>query len=257
MAGDRERSLAAGMNDHVTKPIDPEELFDVLLRWLPDRAADPPPGHETAAEVSPLSPPAAAGPLLDFIPGLDAADGLRRLLGRREAYVDLLRRFAIGHADVARDIRAALADGRAADAERAAHTLKGVAGSIGARQLQSEAGAAEAALRRGATWEEVEPLVDAVERTLGDLVTALLRALPPEAAATAAAASVDPEVLAAAVARLDQLLSREAVEAIDAFDAAGPIFAAAFGERAGQIGKLVRGYRFEDALAVLRDMANG
>jgi two-component system sensor histidine kinase/response regulator len=170
--------------------------------------------------------------------------------------MDLLRRFAIGHADVARDIRAALADGRAADAERVAHTLRGVAGSIGARELQSEAAAVEAALRHGAAWEEVEPLVDAVERTLGDLITALLRALPPEAAATAGTASVDPEVLAAAVARLDQLLSREAVEAIDAFEAAGPIFAAAFGERADQIRKLVRGYRFEDALAVLRDLAH-
>jgi two-component system, sensor histidine kinase and response regulator len=255
MAGDRERSLAAGMNDHVTKPIDPEELFDVLLRWLPDRAADPSPGHQTAADVPPLSPP-AAGPLLDVIPGLDTADGLRRVLGRRTAYMDLLRRFAIGRADVARDIRAALADGRAADAERAAHTLRGVAGTIGARQLQSEAAAVEAALRLGTTWEEVEPLVDAIERTLGDLTTALLRALPPEAPATTIPASVDPEVLAAAVAHLDQLLSREAVEAIDAFEAARPIFASAFGERAGQIGKLVRGYRFEDALVVLRDLAD-
>jgi two-component system sensor histidine kinase/response regulator len=255
MAGDRERSLAAGMNDHVTKPIDPEELFDVLLRWLPDRAADAPHGHDTAVDASPLLPPSAAGPVLDFIPGLDAVDGLRRLLGRREAYVDLLRRFAIGQADVARDIRAALTDGRAADAERAAHTLKGVAGTIGAHQLQRQAGDVEAAFRRRATPVEVEPLLDSVERTLGDLVAALLRTLPPESEGRPVAATVDPETLAAAVARLDQLLSREAVEAIDAFEEAGSILAAAFGERAAQIGKLVRGYRFEEALAALRDVA--
>jgi two-component system, sensor histidine kinase and response regulator len=251
MAGDRERSLAAGMNDHVTKPIDPEELFDVLLRWLPDRAAQAGEiGGEPARSLVP-----AREPVLDRIRGLDTADGLRRLLGRREAYVSLLRRFAIGHVDVMRDIRAALADGRRADAERAAHTLKGVAGSIGAGQLQREAGDVEAALRRGATPEEVAPLLDPVERTLGDLITALLRTLPAEPEPTPVAISVEPEALAAALARLEQLLSRGAVEAIEAFEAARPILAAAFGDRSGQIGKLVRSYRFEDALAALREMA--
>jgi two-component system sensor histidine kinase/response regulator len=253
MAGDRERSLAAGMNDHVTKPIDPDELFDVLLRWLPDRAAHAPAARETAADVSVPPPDSSRGPVLDLIPGLDAADGLRRVLGRREAYVDLLRRFAIGHAEVVRDIRTALADGRRADAERTAHTLKGVAGSIGARQLSRAAGDVEAALRRGAPPAEVEPLLDPAEQTLGDLITALLRTLPPASEATPAVTSVEPEALAAAVARLDQLLSRDAVEAVDAFEAAGPILAAAFGERARQIGKLVRSYRFEDALTALRD----
>jgi two-component system sensor histidine kinase/response regulator len=253
MAGDRERSLAAGMNDHVTKPIDPDQLFDVLLRWLPDRAAHAPAAREAAAL---LSAP-GSGPVLDFIPGLDAADGLRRVLGRREAYLNLLRRFAIGHADVTHDIRAALADGRPADAERAAHTLKGVAGSIGARQLQREAGEVEAALRRGATPAEVGPLLDPAERTLADLIAALLRTLPPEAEVTPVAATVDPDALAGAISRLEQLLSREAVEAIDAFEAAGPLLTAAFGERAGRVGKLVRGYRFEDALAALREIAGG
>jgi len=65
MAGDRERSLAVGMNDHITKPIDPDALFEALLRWLPERAV-------------PADPLAA-------VPGLDVADGLRRVLGRREA----------------------------------------------------------------------------------------------------------------------------------------------------------------------------
>jgi two-component system, sensor histidine kinase and response regulator len=255
MAGDRERSLAAGMNDHITKPIDPDELFDVLLRWLPDRVNRAPAAGETASGLLAPSPVPATEPILDLIPGLDAADGLRRVLGRREAYVGLLRRFAIGHADAAREIRAALADGRAAEAERAAHTLKGVAGSIGARQLQREAGEVEAALRRGANPVDVEQLIDPVEQTLDDLVTTLLRTLPPESQIAPVAASVEPDALAAAVVRLEQLLSSGQVEAIDAFEEAGPIFAAAFGQRAAQIGKLVRDYCFEDALAELRDMA--
>jgi hypothetical protein len=73
--------------------------------------------------------------------------------------------------------------------------------------------------------------------------------------AAPAAMSVEPAALALAVAELEELLSSEAVEAIDAFEAARPILAAAFGDRSGQIGELVRGYRFEDALAALRELA--
>jgi len=254
MAGDRERSLAGGMNDHVTKPIDPEELFAVLIRWLPDRVADAAAEVEVAAAFpTPSLPPTDAW--LDLVPGLDTADGIRRVLGRRDAYAALLRRFALGHADAIRDIRAALADGRRGDAERGAHTLKGVAGTIGARQLQREAGEVEVALRRGAPPEDVAPLLDPAGRTLDHLITALLGALPAESQVAPAAATVEPEALAAAVASLEQLLSREAVEAIDSFEAARPLLAAAFGERSAQIGKLVRGYRFEDALAALRELA--
>jgi two-component system sensor histidine kinase/response regulator len=251
MAGDRERSLAAGMNDHITKPINPDELFDVLLRWLADRADD---ASATPATASGVPAPSATEPMLELIPGLDAADGLRRLLGRREAYVSLLRRFALSHANATREIRAALADGRVAEAERAAHTLKSVAGSIGARQLQCEAGEVEAALRRGATAEDVQPLIEPVERTLNDLIAALARTLPPESQITPVAASVEPDALAATVAQLEQLLSSGAGEAIDAFEEAGPILAATFGHRVAQIGKLIRDYCFEDALAELRDV---
>ena len=188
MEGDRERSLAAGMNDHVTKPIDPDALFEALLRWLPEPAAAPaevaapaPPAPRVAAiprgAVAKGSAPAslAADDPLATVAGLDAADGLRRVLGKREAYLGLLRTFASGQRSAPDVIRAALAEGREKDAERAAHTLKGVAGSIGARQLQAEAGAVEAALRRGAPAAEVAPLVDVAAATLGALLAALGR----------------------------------------------------------------------------------
>jgi two-component system sensor histidine kinase/response regulator len=164
--------------------------------------------------------------------------------------------FAIGHADATRDIRAALVAGRRADAERVAHTLKSVAGTIGARQLHGEAGEVEAAFRGGATPVDVAPLLDAAERTLDDLIRALLCALPPEPKAAPRAASVEPQALAAAVGQLEELLSSDAAEAVDAFEATAPILAPAFGERAAKIGELVRDYRFEDALvAALREAA--
>jgi two-component system, sensor histidine kinase and response regulator len=257
MAGDRERSLAAGMNDHITKPIDPDELFDALLRWLPDRAA------RSGAPLEPTTRPARtedARPESEsqwfyHIPALDAADGLRRVLGRREAYVSLLRRFALSQARTFAEIRAALSEGRRTDAARAAHTLKGVAGTIGARQVQREAGEVESALRRDSTSMELDALLGPAERTLDALVAALLAALPPEPDVTTPPRTADSPALHEVVERLEELLSQDAVEAIDVFDAAAPLLTTAFGERAGRIGKLVRDYCFEEALVALRDAA--
>jgi two-component system sensor histidine kinase/response regulator len=264
MAGDRERSLAAGMNDHVTKPIDPAELFDALHRWLPPgRARASAPAREDpvprAKDASAVDVSAATGADADDwlyrIPHLDAVDGLRRLLGNRDAFVALLRRFAASQGNAAGEIRTALAEGRHADAERGAHTLKGVAGSIGARALQSAAGDLEAALRRGDGATAVAPLLARTADALAPLVTALTHALPPEARAVVPQASIDPAELAAAVQRLELLLSQDALEAVDAFDACRPLISAAYGERAEDLNRALRSYQFEEALAVLRAAA--
>ena len=265
MAGDRERSLAAGMNDHVTKPIDPDALFDALLQWLP---AGPPAAAPVVASAVAAAPAAIAAPRpaaprgkglaaddpLATVPGLDADDGLRRVLGRREAYVGLLRTFASGQTGAPEAIRAALAEGRRADAERAAHTLKGVAGSIGARQLQAEAAAVEAALRKDAPPADALTLLAPAAKTLEALLAALAVVVPPEVEARATG-PVDPEALRTALERIERLLEQDDIEAVAALDAAAPLLAAAFGDRASALRKLVKGYRFEEALAALREAA--
>ena len=178
------------------------------------------------------------------------------MMGRQEAYVGLLRRFVRTQAEVFSEIRTAIADGRRADAERAAHTLKGAAGTIGARELQRQAGDVEAGLHNGSALADLEPQLGPAELALDDLVSSLVAAFPPEADGTAPTVTADRDALLAAVRRLEELLAEDALEAIDAFDAAAPMLTAAFGERAVRIGQLVKDYCFEDALAALRDAAS-
>jgi hypothetical protein len=131
-----------------------------------------------------------------------------------------------------------------------------VAGSIGAGQLQIEAAAVEAALRRDAPPDEVSALLAPAAKTLEALLAALAAVVPPEAVAPATG-PVDPEALRAVVERLERLLEQDDIGAVGALDAAAPLLAAAFGERAATLRKLVKGYRFEEAVATLREAAAG
>jgi two-component system sensor histidine kinase/response regulator len=129
---DREKCLAAGMNDHVAKPFVPEELFAVVARWLPERAAD------THSDVEALS----------------VELGLRNCLGRRELYEKILRRFFDMRANDALDMRAALGAGRNNDAAMIAHAVVSNAGTIGAMALSDTAKSLQLALdaEERSTW---------------------------------------------------------------------------------------------------------
>ncbi|HJX84739.1 MAG TPA: response regulator, partial [Candidatus Angelobacter sp.] len=106
MDRDREMCLAAGMNDHLAKPIDPDKLFRALIQWIRPRAASAA-ASATSSSAATSFPSIASGDLL--IPGIDAATALKRTGGNRKRYESLLQRFADSQAHVLDDIRAALA----------------------------------------------------------------------------------------------------------------------------------------------------
>src|ERR1700746_3199911 len=141
MAGDREKCLKAGMNDHLAKPIDPDKLFDALLRWIPART--PAPNVVAAPVVTEQRPAANSAPL--EIPGIDTETGIKRTGGYRQKYVLLLRRFADSQVGAVGEIRAALKAQDSATAQRIAHSLKGAAANLGANALATAAGRREVA----------------------------------------------------------------------------------------------------------------
>jgi len=162
---DRERCLAAGMNDHVAKPVAPETLYQTLLHWLPARRggaavpAEPPPSPALppaqaapAAPTPPTAPPAE--PELPDIPGLDAVLGVRSLRGKTGRYLQLLKRFATDLPAQLTELEQALAAGDAEVSRRLAHSLKGTAGTLGAVAVQARAKDLEAAILQGAMADQ-------------------------------------------------------------------------------------------------------
>lgn len=178
MQGDREACLAAGMNDHVAKPIDPDDLFAALIRWLPRRGGAEARGETErngTADTPPIPHPLIPRPLGtgDARSVLDPEAGLRRVLGKQATYHTLLRRFVSQHADAATRIAALIQSGDTASATREAHTLKGVAGTLGARTVQAQAADLETALRHEAPAGRAEAVLALLRISLEEAVRAM------------------------------------------------------------------------------------
>jgi two-component system sensor histidine kinase/response regulator len=159
---DRQSCLAAGMNDHVAKPVDPAILFNALVKWLPNPQKVPLEASQPKAlsEVSQASDDVAIRSALDRIPGLDAAFGLQSVRGRLASYCRLLGKFSSTHADDFSQIRQHLAAAQNTDARRLAHTKKGAAGTLGATDVQQKAAALETAIRDELAATTIESLLN-------------------------------------------------------------------------------------------------
>ena len=139
---ERQRCLAAGMNDFLTKPIDPELLQHMLSRWQPKQASS---NHAQIQETTSMT--STDG--FPDLPGIDKAEGLKRMMNKATLYEKVLRDFYARFKDEPTLIRAALATGDFSTAERRAHSTKGLAGTIGALGLQNAAKVLEDALHAG------------------------------------------------------------------------------------------------------------
>ncbi len=253
MASDRELCLDAGMNDHIAKPIDPDQLFGVLLRWIRRDEHDGRPLRADGVAVRKAHPVASD---IDLeIPGVDVRAGLKRTGGNRQRYQSLLRKFADQQATSLDDMRAALAAGDLGSAERAAHSLKGAAGTLGAVALSEAASAAETAIREGAG---IEQAVSALERTATPVLRGIRAAFPADQGGNGSRAPAsDPVLVREPLLRLKRLLENDDGEAADFIVEATPRLAAVL--TPGEIKMLsdrVGRFDFDAALACLSDIAS-
>jgi two-component system, sensor histidine kinase and response regulator len=171
MVGTREQCLDCGMNDHLAKPIDPDALREKLIRWIKPRAvpakAATRPGADSSEEIP------------RTINGLDTVAGLYRVAGKRSLYLSLLRKFKVRQKSIAAAITDALDRNDRDTAERLAHTIKGLAGTLGAERVQFLAGILEQVIRRGEPRPAVEEPLREFSVTLMALLAELELKLPP------------------------------------------------------------------------------
>jgi two-component system sensor histidine kinase/response regulator len=252
MSSDKEQCAAAGMNDHIGKPIDVNQLFATLARWIKPKN---PEGNLAALAGGQVT---AQRSDLPSIPSLDLNQAMRRIGGNVKLLRKLINRFAETQADTMSRIRTALDAGEMETATREAHTTKGLAGNIGATQLLALAGTAESALKRGRT-EELPSALAAMEHELMVVLAQIADAMGAPDAEPAAASvplEVDREELAQDLKKLHALLAEDDSRAGKLVDGLSEkLRSVGQGPAAGQIKKLVGRYEFEEALDKLKEAA--
>ncbi|WP_346356051.1 response regulator [Azotosporobacter soli] len=143
MKGDREKSLAAGMNDHLTKPINQDALEKVLEQWLTQYATT-----LAAPEES------GKGERVRGIDGIDAAATLQLLDGNESMYIRLLQKYLEQYNETANQLRAALENADWQLAVHLVHSVRGVSGNLGATRVQKAAAELETALNRQTDYQD-------------------------------------------------------------------------------------------------------
>src|SRR5215468_10679105 len=259
MKGDRERCLTAGMDAYVSKPIDPGALLAALLQCIK-------PGERKAAQTLPTQTDVRIQPEPDRpgpagLPGIDRIAGLRRVAGNETLYHKLLLDFHRDYATSADRIRGAISENRLTDAERLAHTLKGVAGSIGAIDLHRVTEELDSALRLNDLEKAAVLLADAEQEL--SLVIRGLEPLARQAAAAPAQASragsgdvVDRHALATSLRALADLIRKNNPEAENVLEQVRAALEGSHVEAVDRIAQALDGFDFRGAMKALAALAD-
>ncbi|CAK0753182.1 two-component system, sensor histidine kinase and response regulator [Gammaproteobacteria bacterium] len=257
LTSDREKSLTAGMNDHIVKPIDPDRLFSLLITYIKpgDRASI---DRKSLRQLSPSSHEETAA--LEKIPGFDLKSALHRVMGNQALLVKLLVDFKQDYDNSAKDVRKCLTQGEPERGRRIVHQIKGLTGNIGARTVHAAARTLELAIeqRHENDWPV---LVDTFESTLEEFLVAITDIQSiihktdmgvtsnsgPDSVGT-----LDNETIKPALLELAAHLRKFSISAHSAFNAIKPfLLQAGFHQEVEQMTKQINRFRFNEALSSL------
>jgi PAS domain S-box-containing protein len=211
MAGDREKVLEVGMNDHIAKPINVENMFSTIARWVtpatPDTSIPKTSSQRSESDVE-----------IPALEGIDIHTGLNITQGNKVLYRKLLIKFCHSQADFSQQFKLAQQSDDEQAAVRCAHTLKGVAGNIGAKEVQRVAAALEQACKESAPAEQLEQLLTTVKQELTPVISALATLSNTAPSSAEHEPPLDAKKFRNLLTRLRTLLEEDDAAAIDVID---------------------------------------
>lgn len=223
MKGAKEECLAAGMNDYVSKPIDPEQLFAVLAKWLPGW------GNALSSKDQhspPISSPATSR-LPDYVSGVDIKTGLKRVNGNDALYTKLLFDFQEKYEQAVVTIQQAFKQDDLETTVRLVHTLKGIAGNLSITKVFETARDIEDQLTDNfrSSRSQVQTLLLTLERELDTALNSIdgLRVPFSEKPSESETADMifESQELASLIAELTLLLDEDNIDAVHTVEILG------------------------------------
>lgn len=250
MQEDQDKAIEIGMQGHIAKPIDPVAVIKTIAEWGGDKHQDQDQdeGGEAESVARPDTQPSSTEILdsVSDIAALDVGEGLNRVGKNEKLYINLLQKFAIGQSGVKEKVSEALAQDDVEGATRMVHTLKGVAGNIGAKEIYLMAQKWEQALKDG----ELDFSSDLPEK-LEALCAQIIDLLPEEKQegdmANSALTEVEKEKISPSLSKLKSLLEEDDTQAVDVMDELEEMVPALSGALA-PVRKSMSAYDYPDAL---------
>jgi len=247
MQQDKEICMKAGMNDYLTKPIDPDELFRVLLKWIkPQKFAVPLDLSDSQFQSKEL--PALIPPIID---GLDLQFGLRPVLGDIAMYYKMLSRYCANQKNTLQAIHTALDFNDFNLAEQLAHSTKGASGNIGAMELHHLAGELEKTIKENQNIIDIKEKLSEFETSHSATILAIESALSQQK--NHLISSIHEETDAQDVlAKLKQLLLANNGEALEFFETHESACRSFLSEdNFAQFKKSIEVFNFKDAVQLI------
>jgi len=246
MAGDRQKVIAVGMADHIAKPFDVTQMFETIARWVA-------PAYPTAA---PQAGAAAPAPFVFELPGIDTKDGLAITMNNQVLYLNLLRLFHASEANFAGTFRLSQQGEDQSAPARAAHTLRGSAGNIGAKQVQAAAAALEEACLAAAPAAVVEEMVETTLTALKPVIDGLA-ALERRKTYPLLASGIGKKMVRPLLTRLIALLEDNNLEAGDVVQELGAcVENTPLASVVAEAAEAVASFDVDLALSILRILAD-
>ncbi len=211
MADDREKVLNAGMNDHITKPINVNDMFHTMAKWI---GPAQPNQNVVLANIDKLT----ADTGLSDLSGIDLAAGLAVCQGNQRLYRKLLIKFHHSEIDFIERFRNALGNSDHELSTRYAHTLKGLSGNIAANDVSKAADALELSCQEQKSNIEINQRLDELDKHLSSLLSGLDRLDKMGSIDVKEAGELDPEQFRAYIDQLRMLLEEDDTRSIQLFE---------------------------------------
>ncbi|MCK4784094.1 MAG: response regulator [Desulfobacteraceae bacterium] len=255
MTGDREKSLEAGLNDYLSKPIDPDRLYSVLVKWIKPKerqVSDQPDSRisEKYADQMILVPPE--------MPGIMVKSGLAGVGGNARLYRDILIRFYKDYSNATKQIKNALEKGDIELAQHLVHTVKGLSGTIGAQELHVSAGELEASIQHGYHFE-IEGLLNVFDNALSKVLDSLkgfARFKDESVKGKRKKGKADPQKLIALLSKLAPYVQKRKPKQCKAAmeEIVNLSWPDEYAPDLANLGRLIESYKFKEAQEILESI---
>jgi two-component system sensor histidine kinase/response regulator len=248
MQEDKDQCFSAGMNDYVAKPIEPNDLWTLLLKWIRPR-------KQSTSKVAKGKSYGQKIKIPSHIKGLDTKLGLHRVLNKELFYISILKSFVTTQSTTIEQIEIALNANNLEVAQRLTHTLKGMLGSIGALPLQEYVRQLESAIKNNEDRLEIENKLTELKPLLNTMINDLSNQLELNETNDLINQPVNIKELQDVVLKLADFFANSDVDSIEYFSLHNLLLKNAFAEHFNLLETKINNCDFPEALEILKSAA--